>query len=237
MAGGDDLKLLGAWASPFVARVKLALSFKGLSFEDVEEDLSNKSELLLSSNPVHKKVPVLVHNGKPICESMIIVQYIDEAFLVGPSLLPSDPYERAIARFWAAYIDDKLVTPWVQSLRAKTEEEKSEGVKQTFAAVETLEGALRECSKGEGYFGGETVGLVDISLGSLLSWLIATEVMSGTKIFDPVKTPLLAAWMGRFSELDAAKAALPEVDRVVEFAKKRQAQADAAAAASETKEN
>ncbi|XBJ09508.1 hypothetical protein VPH35_014571 [Triticum aestivum] len=236
MAGGDDLKLLGAWASPFVTRVKLALNFKGLSFEDVEEDLSNKSELLLSSNPVHKKVPVLVHNGKPICESVIIVQYIDEAFAgIGPALLPSDPYERAIARFWAAYVDDKLVAPWVQSLRAKTEEEKSEGLKQTFAAVETLEGALRECSKGEGYFGGETVGLVDISLGSLLSWLNATEVMSGTKIFDPVKTPLLAAWMERFSKLDAAKAALPEVDRVVEFAKKRQAQAAAAAAASETK--
>jgi glutathione S-transferase len=89
--------------------VKLALSFKGLSFENVEEDLTNKSELLLSSNPVHKKVPVLLHNGKPICESMVIVQYIDEAFAgTGASLLSSDPHERAIARFWAAYIDDKV---------------------------------------------------------------------------------------------------------------------------------
>lgn len=236
MAGGEDLKLLGAWASPFVTRVKLALSLKGLSFEDVEEDLGNKSELLLSSNPVHKKVPVLVHNGKPVCESVIILQYIDEAFAgIGPSLLPSDPYQRAVARFWAAYIDDKLVAPWVQATRGKTEEEKSEGINQTFAAVEMLEGALRECSKGEGYFGGETVGLVDVSLGSLLSWLNATEVMSGTKIFDPVKTPLLAAWMDRFSELDAAKAALPEVDRVVEFAMKRQAQAAAAAVTSDNK--
>ncbi|KAE8804367.1 putative glutathione S-transferase GSTU6 [Hordeum vulgare] len=236
MAGGEDLKLLGAWASPFVTRVKLALSLKGLSFEDVEEDLGNKSELLLSSNPVHKKVPVLVHNGKPVCESVIILQYIDEAFAgIGPSLLPSDPYQRAVARFWAAYIDDKLVAPWVQATRGKTEEEKSEGINQTFAAVEMLEGALRECSKGEGYFGGETVGLVDVSLGSLLSWLNATEVMSGTKIFDPVKTPLLAAWMDRFSELDAAKAALPEVDRVVEFAIKRQAQAAAAAVTSDNK--
>jgi glutathione S-transferase len=109
MAGGDDLKLIGVWASPFVIRVKLALSFKGLSFENVEEDLTNKSELLLSSNPVHKKVPVLLHNGKPICESMVIVQYIDEAFTgTGASLLSSDPHERAISRFWAAYIDDKV---------------------------------------------------------------------------------------------------------------------------------
>ncbi|KAM0873300.1 hypothetical protein ACQ4PT_038113 [Festuca glaucescens] len=104
MAGGDELKLLGSWLSPFATRVKLALTLKGLSYAEVEEDLCNKSELLLRSNPVHKKVPVLIHNGIPVCESVIIMQYIDEAFAgagagPGPSLLPSDPHERAVARF------------------------------------------------------------------------------------------------------------------------------------------
>ncbi|KQJ97336.1 hypothetical protein BRADI_3g30154v3 [Brachypodium distachyon] len=220
--------------SPFVTRVKLALAFKGLSFEDVEEDLRSKSELLLVSNPVHKKVPVLIHNGKPICESLVILEYIDEAFSgTGPSLLPADPHHRAVARFWAAYIHEQVVAQFVQSIRGKTEEDKAEGIKQTFAAMETLEGALRDCSKGEGlFFGGGSVGLVDVLLGSLLSWLKAAEVISGTKYFDPVKTPLLAAWMERFSEL--AKAALPEVERVLEFSNMlAMAAAAAAAAASE----
>jgi len=230
MAGGDELKLLGVWASPFVTRVKLALALKDLSYEDVEEDLSNKSELLLNSNPVHKKIPVLLHNGVPVSESMIIVQYIDDAFAdTGPSLLPADPYERAVARFWAAYVEDKLVAPWRQTLRGKTEEEKSEGKKQMFAAVEVLEGALKECSKGEDFFGGDSVGLVDVALGGTLSWMKVTEVLSGDKIFDAAKTPLLAAWVERFSELDAAKAALPDVGRLVEFAKQRFAAAAAAA--------
>ena len=111
MAGGgrDELKLLGMWASPPVLRVRAALGLKGLSYEYVEEDLQNKSELLLRSNPVHGMVPVLIHGGKPVCESLVILQYIDEAFAgAGPSLLPVDPHDRAVARFWAAYVEDTV---------------------------------------------------------------------------------------------------------------------------------
>ncbi|KAK1662101.1 hypothetical protein QYE76_050260 [Lolium multiflorum] len=230
MAGGDDLKLLGTWASPFAIRVKFALALKGLTYEYAEEDLASKSELLLSSNPVHKKIPVLIHNGMPVCESNVIVQYVDEAF-AGPSILAADPYERAIARFWAAYVDDKLLASWATILfRGKTEEEKSEGKKALLAALETLEEALAKSSDGKGFFGGDNVGLVDMALGSQLSWLKAVEVMSGEKFIASDKIPLLAAWMARFSELDAAKVALPDVDKVVEFAKMRQARMAAAAA-------
>ncbi|CAL4923452.1 unnamed protein product [Urochloa decumbens] len=232
MAGEDELKLLGMWASPFVLRARLALSFKGLRYEYVEEEIfGNKSELLVKSNPVHKKVPVLIHNGKPICESLIMVQYIDEVYgSTRPSLLPTDPYDRSVARFWAAYIDDKVFGSFMTMIRGKTEEEKAEGTKQLFAAAETLEGALKECSKGKHFFGGDSVGYVDIALGGFVAWVDARDRMSGLKHFDAERTPLLAAWLERFVALEETKAVMPDVEKLFELSKKRQAQADAAAA-------
>ncbi|CAN6306073.1 unnamed protein product [Urochloa humidicola] len=228
-SGGDELKLLGMWASPFALRARLALSFKGLRHEYIEEDLSNKSDLLLiSSNPVHKKVPVLIHNGKSICESQVIVQYIDEAWDTGLSLIPSDPYERARARFWAAFIDDKLLASWVLAARGKTMEEKMELLKPTFAAIETLEVAFRECSKGKPFFGGDNVGYLDVMLGGLVAWVLASEARRGLKLFDSSRSPLLNAWVDHFSKLDETKAVLPDIQRLVEYAKMREAQAAAA---------
>ncbi|KAE9457997.1 hypothetical protein C3L33_10107, partial [Rhododendron williamsianum] len=61
-------------------------------------------------NPVKKQVPVLIRNKKPICESMIIVQYINEVWKNESPLLPSDPYKRAQARFWSDFVDNKIYT-------------------------------------------------------------------------------------------------------------------------------
>jgi glutathione S-transferase len=101
------VKLLGVDGSPFVCRVKIALKFKGIEYKFVEENLANKSEELLKYNPVYKKVPVFVHNDKPISESLVILEYIDEIWKQNP-ILPSDPYEKSLARFWAKFIDDKV---------------------------------------------------------------------------------------------------------------------------------
>lgn len=110
----EELVLLDMWVSPFAIRVRVALAEKGIEYEPKQEDLSNKSTLLLEMNPLNKQIPVLIHKGKPIIESLVIVQYIDEVWSSeegaynNANFLPSHPFQRAHARFWADYVDKKV---------------------------------------------------------------------------------------------------------------------------------
>lgn len=102
-----EVSLFRTFSSPFALRIVWALKLKNIEFDTVMEDFPYKSALLLKYNPVHKKVPVFVHNGKPISESLVILEYIEETWKENP-LFPEDPMERAMARFWAKFGDEKV---------------------------------------------------------------------------------------------------------------------------------
>jgi len=197
-------------------RVRIALALKGIDYEFIEENTQNKSQLLLQSNPVHKKIPVLIHNGKPVCESMIIVQYIDEAWdTKAPVLMPKDPYDRAIARFWAAFVDDKLL-PSVWGVFRGQGEQQQKAVEESVANFLVLEETLRTRS-GKPYFGGDEIGFVDIALGGMLAFMKAIEKATNSVLIDVEKMPLLSAWMDRFCKADGVKEVMPDPAKLLEF--------------------
>jgi glutathione S-transferase len=219
----EGVTLLGFWSSPFALRARFALNLKGIPYTYVEEDLWGARTRSLASNPAHGgKVPVLLHHGRPLAESLVIVEYIEEAFPDRhPRLLPSgsDPHKRAAARFWAAYVDQKLVPTWAGIFRGKTLEERVKAAAEVVLVLETFEGVLAEWSDGGRmeFFGGESVGLVDVALGGFIWWLRASEPMCGVKTIDPARTPLVAAWAERLSALDGVRDVVPDVWRLAEY--------------------
>ncbi|WOL06747.1 hypothetical protein Cni_G15483 [Canna indica] len=133
-----DLKLFGSWASSYTHRVQLALKLKGLDFEYIEEDLANKSPSLLLHNPIYKKVPVLLHRARPVAESVIILHYLDETWPDVRPLLPAAPYDRALARFWCHFADDKL-GPAVGAVFASPSEGQGAAVEQEVMKVKLVD--------------------------------------------------------------------------------------------------
>ncbi|CAI0386625.1 unnamed protein product [Linum tenue] len=225
-----DVRLIGAWASPFVMRPRIALNIKSVEYEFIEEQFGSKSDLLFKSNPVHKKFPILLHKDKPICESNIIVEYIDEVWSSGPSILPADAHDRAVARFWAAYVDEKWFPNMKGVITAASEEEKNAAVDQLKEVAVEMEGAYGETSRGGDFFGGDKIGVVDIAFGSMLGSARAIQVRVGVKLLDEEKTPGLVKWAEKFSADPAVKDVLPETEKLVEFAKLLSAKFKAAAA-------
>ncbi|KAK6160056.1 hypothetical protein DH2020_003437 [Rehmannia glutinosa] len=216
----DEVKVLGSWSSPFVLRARIALNIKCVEYEFLEETFVSKSDLLLKSNPVYKKFPVFIHGGRPICESLIIVQYVDEVWASGPAILPSDPYDRANARFWATYIDDK----WHPSVRAilmadGEEAKKAAALEEANKGLALLEDTFRKCSKGQKFFGGDKIGYLDIALGGFLVWVRVIQILRNVSLIDESKTPNLLKWAQHFSDDAAVKDVLPETQRLLEFAK------------------
>ncbi|KAM2636149.1 hypothetical protein EV1_020818 [Malus domestica] len=215
----SNVKVLGAWPSPYVMRARVALNIKSVEYEFLEETFGSKSQLLLQSNPVHKKIPVLIHGDKPVCESLIIVEYIDEVWSSGPSILPSDPFDRATARFWAAYIDEK----WFPAMKgigaAQGDDARKAAVEQVAEGLAQLEEAFQKTSKGMDFFSGDKIGYLDIAFGCFLGWLRVTEKMNGVKLLDGAKIPGLVTWAEKFSADPAVKDVMPETDKLAEFAK------------------
>lgn len=92
------MKLYAVTLSPFAARVRLALRFKGLAYTmEPPPGGGTRSAEYLAINPIGK-LPVLVtDDGAVIAESETIVDYLDDAF-PQPSLLPDGADERARMR-------------------------------------------------------------------------------------------------------------------------------------------
>ncbi|KAH6764145.1 glutathione S-transferase TAU 19 [Perilla frutescens var. hirtella] len=206
MAG--ELTLLDFWASPFGLRARIALREKGLEFKYVEEDLDNKSPLLLQMNPVYNQIPVLIHNGKPVSESTIIIQYIDEIWRDKAPLLPSDPYERSHARFWADYIDKNIyrVAMGVCVGRGEVQEAAK---KELISCLKLLESELGDKT----YFGGNTFGLVDVCLIPFYSWFYGIEILAGNLSLKE-ECGKLVSWAKRCMERESVSNSLPHQQKV-----------------------
>ncbi|XP_015887557.3 glutathione S-transferase U7 [Ziziphus jujuba] len=206
----EEVKLLGFWPSPYSHRVIWALKLKGISYEYMEEDLKNKSELLLQYNPVYKKIPVLVHGGKPIAESLVILEYIEETWPKIP-LLPKDPYQRASARFWVQYGVEK--GPILSSLFTSSEgEERDKAAKEVLEVLKILEIQGLGNKK---FFGGETISMVDIAYGWLAHWFECIEEVVGVKLLEPSTLPGLHAWVQNLKQVPVIKENLPDYERLI----------------------
>lgn len=94
------IKLCGFAASNYYNKVKLALLEKNLPFE---ETLAWMGEIDPAASP-GGKVPYMITDSGPLCESETLSEYIEATYPQHP-LLPADPYQAGKVRELVSYME------------------------------------------------------------------------------------------------------------------------------------
>lgn len=105
-----SMKIYNAQLSPYSARVRLAVYAKGLDAEIVDAFSTPELEAELESLGPLQKVPVLLLDGKPLPESEVICEYLEDLGL-GVPLRPDNIEERARMRLLSRIGDLYVMEP------------------------------------------------------------------------------------------------------------------------------
>jgi glutathione S-transferase len=183
--------LYDAARCPYCARVRIALAEKGLGYEPVEIDLSDRPVWLYAKNP-SGRVPVLEEDGGLVLpESLVIMEYLEERF-PEPALWPGDPAERALGRLWLDRFDVRLGDDYYALRRGEP------------SRLDERLRALDTALEAQPFLSGRNYGLADIGYAP---WILRARASLGVDL-EPYEA--LAAWLERLAERPAI-AAEPEL--------------------------
>jgi glutathione S-transferase len=184
-----SLVLYDAARCPYCARVRIVLEEKGIEVDVVEVDLSDRPAWIYEKNPTGR-VPVIEEDGgRPLPESAVIMEFLEERY-PEPPLLPPDPADRAVIRL-LVFRDHDFTDPYYAFRRGE------DGAHEELdAALGRFDALLAE----RPYLGGMEYGLADIAF---VPWFLRARDMLGVELDG---FPSVADWLVRLEERPAIAA-------------------------------
>src|SRR5262245_16219971 len=178
------LTLISHVLCPYVQRAVIALKEKGVDFERIDIDLSQKPDWFLKISPLGK-VPVLKVGDDVIFESAVITEFLEDT--VTPALHPQDPVRRADHRAWIEFAGVVLSDIWefYTAPDRETFEKKRQVLAQRF---ERLEHRL----KADPWFDGSVFHLVDAAYGPVFRYFDVFDTIDDFGILKG--KPRIARW-------------------------------------------
>jgi glutathione S-transferase len=144
--------------------VLLVLLEKNIPFQYIEVNPYHKPASLLSLNP-RGLVPTLEYAGKPLYESTVVCEFLEDAYPAPVRLLPSDPYERARARIWIDFVTSRIIPAFHRFLQYQPKSEDDEGLSRVREEFMDKLRQFTEAMDPKGpFFLGEEVSLVDLGI-------------------------------------------------------------------------
>lgn len=167
------LTLYGGWFCPFVQRAWITIHEKGALHRYVEINPYRKDPELLELNPrglvPTLRVPGKDGEGKALYESLVVCEYLEDAFPGGDGegeatrLLPEDAYEKARCRLWIDHVATRIVPAFYRLLQHTPEKPYSisEARNDLVTHIKTF---VKEMDPAGPWFLGSNFSLTDVAL-------------------------------------------------------------------------
>jgi glutathione S-transferase len=202
------MKLIGVHLSPYVRKVAVALTFKGVAYEQEVVVPGMVPPGFSEISPLNK-IPVLVDGDFVLPDSSVICEYLEEKF-PSPPMLPAGVEARAQARFLEEYADTRLLeyasVPFIENFvnpkLRNTEPDAARVQEVTEEKLPEVLDYLESRVPQEGFLFGEFC-TVDIAL---LSPMVNAQV--GGYEPDPTRWPKYAAYLQRVKAQQAVATVL-----------------------------
>jgi glutathione S-transferase len=198
---------------PYVQRIAIALSEKGVAHERVTVDLANKPSWFLALSPLGR-TPVLKVGEAALFESAAILEFLEET--LPQPLHPADPVERARHRAWIGFASECLneIAGFYTAPDSGTLQRKTAALHARFRV---MEGQL-----GPGpWFAGEQFSLVDAVFAPVFRYFDTFDRIADFGVFDGLSG--MAEWRRALAERpsvrNAVTAEYPE--RLADFLRRR----------------
>ncbi len=195
------LRLISHELCPYVQRVRIALSEKGIAHDRVFIDLKNKPAWFLELSPTGR-VPLLSVDGRALFESTVICEYLEE-LPDYPALHPGDALDRADNRAWMEFASatlDRIAAFYSAASH-------SELIERAAALRESFERLELRLSKSSGpFFNGPEFSLVDAAFGPVFRYFPVFERRHNFGFFDRLER--VGEWRAALAERPAVQDAV-----------------------------
>lgn len=195
-----NLKLISFTLCPYVQRAMIVLNEKNIPFDIEYIDLSAPPAWFYDISPL-EKVPVLLVDGEPLFESMVICEYLDE--ITDGSLYPDDAFKRATNRAWIEFGNDILSTTF--EFYTTEDEKRFKHLSNTL--IDRFEVLEEEISNGT-YFNGEDFSMVDAVYAPIFRYHNRIAQYKDYGFFDDA--PKIKVWGDKLLERSSVIKSVPE---------------------------
>ncbi len=210
------LKLVSFEICPYVERSRIVLLEKALPHELEFIELSDKPAWFLEVSPMGR-VPVLLLDGRPVFESMVINELLNE-LEPEPPLFPRDAIARAEGRGWIVFANDVLALAVGAAMLAIAGEASGDALAKPLGALRDALGKLeKQLVRGGGeFFLGQSFSLVDASYAPFMRRWRMAERWGSRDAQLLASFPRVSAWVdAMLSRGSVASAEVADLDAKV----------------------